>query len=275
MPDTTSPAADLYFDLLKRSLAGLIHPPELRAVSPTVLASPMVEKELASGGYELCQRITPPDFSKRDEGRDWPAGAAETMIGMKRLNNLQMCVESIVRDGIPGDLIECGVWRGGAAIFMRAALAAFGDSTKTVWVADSFQGLPPPSPDLYPADLGDTLHTYSELAIGVEVVRDNFRRYGLLDDRVRFLEGWFKDTLPAAPISQISVLRADGDMYESTIQILETLYPKLSPGGFCIIDDYGAVYACKQATDDYRRKNGITDPVQTIDWTGVYWRRGS
>ena len=104
-------------------------------------------------------------------------------------------------------------------------------------------------------------------------MKANFTRYGLLDDQVHFLPGWFKDSLPTASIDRLAVLRADGDMYESTTQILTYLYPKLSVGGYCIIDDYGAVPACRQATDDYRRQRGVTEPLKWIDWSGVFWQR--
>src|SRR5262249_7945660 len=157
---------------------------------------------------------------------------------LKRLENLKFCVETAIRDGVPGDLIETGVWRGGACIFMRAILEAYGDKQRKVWVADSFAGLPKPNEAKYDADRGDKHHTFGDLAVPRETVEKNFEQYGLLDDQVRFLEGWFKDTLPSAPINSLAVMRLDGDMYESTIQALEALYPKLSPGGFVIIDDY-------------------------------------
>ena len=104
-------------------------------------------------------------------------------------------------------------------------------------------------------------------------MRGNFERYGLLDDRVHFLEGWFKDTLPNAPIEQLAILRVDGDMYESTMDALRPLYPKLSVGGYLIIDDYGAIPACKAAVEDYRSEHGITEPIVEIDWTGAYCKR--
>jgi O-methyltransferase len=157
---------------------------------------------------------------------------------------------------------------------MRAALEAVGDTGRTVWVADSFQGVPPPDPERYPADTGDTFWTWDELAVPVEQVRANFAKYGLLDDRVRFLEGWFKDTLPGAPVERLAVLRVDGDLYESTLDTLRPLEPKVSPGGFVIVDDYGCVPGCKQAVDEYRAEHGITAPLQEIDWTGVLWRKG-
>jgi O-methyltransferase len=208
----------------------------------------------------------------RADGRDWPA-RAHTMIGFKRLANLRACVETVLDDAVPGDLIETGVWRGGATIFMRTILKARGVTDRIVWVADSFAGLPPPDTANYPHDQGITLHQFPQLAVSLERVQDNFRRYGLLDDQVRFLKGWFRDTLPSAPIERLAVLRLDGDLYESTIQALDALYDKVSPGGFVIVDDYHNVAACRQAVLDFRIKHGITDPIQTIDWGGAFWRR--
>lgn len=208
----------------------------------------------------------------REEGRDWPQ-LAHTMIGLQRMNNLQSCVETVLRDGVPGDLIETGVWRGGACIFMRGILKAYGAKDRHVWVADSFEGLPPPDPANYPADAGDIHHEMQQLAVSLDEVKSNFQRYGLLDDQVHFLKGWFKDTLPAAPFDRLSVLRLDGDMYESTMDGLANLYPKLSRGGYIIIDDFGAVVGCKRAVEDFRAKHHITDPIQRVDWSGVFWRR--
>jgi O-methyltransferase len=156
---------------------------------------------------------------------------------------------------------------------MRAVLAAYDDPDRRVWVADSFEGLPKPRPVLYPADEGVDYTVFPQLAVGVNQVRANFARYGLLDGRVCFLPGWFKDTLSTAPITQLAVLRLDGDLYESTIDTLEALYPKLSVGGYCIVDDYGALEPCRRAVEEYRRQNGITEPILPVDWTGVYWRR--
>ena len=175
-------------------------------------------------------RWAPVDRERRAEGMDWPLSAA-TMVGLRRLDNLQACIERLVAEDVPGDLIETGVWRGGASIFMRGALEAYGDRERTVWVADSFQGLPKPDGERYPRDEGDSLWRFRELAVPVEEVRRNFERFGLLDDRVRFLVGWFRDTLPNAPVERLALIRLDGDMYESTAVALESLYPKLSPGG--------------------------------------------
>lgn len=212
--------------------------------------------------------------TEREFGLDWPEHA-ETMVGLRRLDNVQACVTDVLRRGVPGDLLEAGVWRGGTTILMRAVLAAHDDDERRVWVADSFQGLPKPDADAFPADAGLDYTTHPELSVGVQQVQANFARYGLLDDRVEFLPGWFNDTLPSAPIDQLAVMRLDGDLYESTMDALQALYPKLSVGGYCIIDDYGALEACRRAVDDYRAANGITEEIRTVDWTGAYWQRAS
>jgi O-methyltransferase len=266
---------ELYLDLLKRTLTRAIAPEVVARVAPyepgTGPAKRWLLNRLHARGLALV-RPTPVDPALREEGRDWPLDA-ETMVGLRRLDNLQACITEVIANGVPGDVVETGVWRGGAMIFARGVLEALGDAERSVWCADSFAGLPRPDTKRYPADEGDIHHTYHQLAVPLEQVRSNFARYGLLDDRVRFLDGWFRDTLPTAPIECLAVLRLDGDMYESTIVALDALYSKLSSGGFVIVDDYGAARACKQAIDDFRREHGIDEPLRVIDWTGMYWQR--
>lgn len=220
-------------------------------------------------GLEVVRR--PASENAKEEGRIWPV-LADTMVGQKRLDNLQFCVETVLHDGIPGDLIETGVWRGGSCIFMRSILLAYAVSDRRVFVADSFKGLPKPDKEKYPQDGPDKLFTVSYLAVSREEVERNFAKYGLLDKQVVFLEGWFKDTLPTAPIEKLSVMRLDGDMYQSTMDVLTHLYPKLSVGGFCVIDDYG-LPGCRLAIDDFRKQQGIKVPLQHVDWTGAFWRK--
>ncbi len=233
----------------------------------------LMKKALLNTLYEDAQLTGPRTFEakKREVGLDWPS-QAHTMIGRKRLDQLQVALETVLAEGVPGDVIETGVWRGGATIFMRAVLQAWGVSDRRVFVADSFAGLPPPDPK-YAADQGDQHHTMKELAISLEHVRANFAKYDLLDEQVVFLKGWFKDTLPAAPIQRLAIARLDGDMYGSTMDAIEVLYPKLSVGGFLIVDDFGAVAGCRKAIEDYRQAHGITEPMTAIDWTGAYWRK--
>jgi len=210
-------------------------------------------------------------LAARRHGLDWPADA-ETMIGLRRLAHLAGCAMRAVREGVPGDFVETGVWRGGACVLMRAVLAACGDTGRTVWVADSFAGLPKPRRWRYPKDRGSTLWKAAELAIPLNVVKESFRRYGLLDRQVRFLPGWFSETLATAPLQRIALLRLDGDMYESTIVALESLYARVSAGGFVVVDDYGALESCRSAVSDFRRERDIAAPIRRIDHTGVYWR---
>jgi O-methyltransferase len=210
----------------------------------------------------------------RDQGLGWPS-RAHTFLSIERLNNIQHCVETVIRDEIRGDLIETGVWRGGACILMRAILKARNDNTRTVWLADSFEGLPPPNASAYPADVGDKHYLWSDqFAVSRAEVEENFRRYGLLDQQVQFLEGWFKDTLPKAPIKELAVMRLDGDMYGSTIRALESLYDRLLPGGFVIIDDY-YLEPCAKAVHDFRSARDIVDSIEDIDGRGAFWRRSA
>lgn len=212
------------------------------------------------------------DSEIREVGCDWPS-LAHTMIGSRRLANARNLTEYIVRWHIPGDLIETGVWRGGACIMMRAVLEAYKVKDRRVWLADSFEGLPAPDTERYPADAGARFHEYKELSVPLEVVKENFRKYGLLDDQVVFLKGWFKDTLPEAPIERLALLRLDGDLYESTIVPLETLYDRVSVGGFVIVDDYHVVPGCKRAVEDFCASRKITPALVEIDGVGVYWRK--
>jgi O-methyltransferase len=268
----------MYLDLLKNCLTryniGETYGEVRRPVTDrrkrwAVLA--MAQRWLATHNLAIVRQV-PFDPDMRVEGLDWPA-QAETMIGLKRLQNLEDCVTDILVNGVPGDLIETGAWRGGACILMRALLKVYGDTTRKVWVADSFEGLPKPD-GRYPQDAGDRLWKNNAiLGVSLEQVKANFTRYGLLDSQVEFLKGWFKDTLPVAPIQRLAILRLDGDMYASTADALNSLYAKLSPGGYVIIDDYGVMSTCKQAVDDFRVKHGVTEEMRWIDRSGVFWRR--
>ena len=214
------------------------------------------------------------DPALREVGRDWPA-TAQTMIGVRRLRNLRTLVEDVIRSEVPGDLIETGVWRGGACILMRAVLSAYRIRDRRVWVADSFKGVPPPDVESYPADRESTYHTFPDLLVPADVVRRNIEKYGLLDNQVAFLEGWFKDTLPRAPIEALALLRLDGDLYESTIVALNSLYGKLSVGGYVIVDDYHVVAGCRHAIDDFLSDRGISPRISEIDGVGVFWQKTS
>ena len=273
----------LYLDLLKKCLTRYIfpethwplwRPKDRKWHGIRWLAIQTVQKLLASRDLEILRRI-PFDTTKRMYGEDCPA-TAETMIGLKRLDNLQDCITDLIQKGIPGDLLEAGVWRGGAAIFMRGVLQAYGDTSRVVWVADSFQGFPKVDTERYPADGQEDWDAdcFKIFAVPLEEVKTNFAGYGLLDERVRFLKGWFKDTLPNAPIERLALLRLDADMYSSTMEVLTILYSKLAVGGYVIVDDYNSKSMCRKAVDDFREQQQITEKISAIDREAVFWQRG-
>ncbi len=269
--NSTPTAAELYLDLLIATLANTVYGKfEHRELESSSLVRRIVKKLAAQQGATVM-KPTPMRKEKREEGRDWPPHA-HTMAGLKRLRSLAIAVRTVIEEGVPGDLIETGAWRGGCSILMAGALKAYAEQGRKVWVADSFCGLPPPD-DADAPDQGDRHHTMTGLAVSLDDVRENFAAYGLLDGNVEFLQGWFKDTLPAAAIDSLAVMRLDGDMYGSTKQALEALYPKLAPGGYVIIDDYGNWAPCRQAVDEFRTNNQIDDEIVEVDWTCVYWRK--
>ena len=247
MPDQSP--RDLYLDLLIKCLSNLVYGPPP--------ADPWNDGLLRRGFGPGWDRQSP----------------AHTMVGIRRLENLRELVERTIDLEIPGDFIETGVWRGGCCILMRGVLAAKGVHGRKVYAADSFRGLPPPKPDLYPADAGDVHHMMPALAVSLGEVKANFDRYGLLDEQVVFVEGFFSETLPSLKAGPFALIRLDGDMYESTYVALEALYPKLSIGGFVVVDDYGAVEGCRAAVTDYRARLGIGEEFHQIDWTGIWWQK--
>ena len=274
----TDLAVALYLDLLKRSVLNLIY------------QDPGIRPPWADPDGPA---LTPFDLKGRVEGGgDWPS-QAHTMIGLRRLDNVHALCEDVLRADVSGDLIETGVWRGGVTIFMRGLLAAYGITDRVVWVADSFAGFPSTekqgassrsfsSPELaglrgyQHASLPDHVRTSVDLVSAgttYEEVRDRFARYGLLDDQVKFLRGWFRDTLPSAPIERLALLRLDGDLYDSTFDALDALYPRLSVGGYVIVDDYNWVIECRLAVHDYLRAINADPEIQRIDDEAVYWQK--
>lgn len=220
---------------------------------------------------EIKEILNLPINEDRLTGKDWPNNA-ETMIGYERMTNLEFCISKIYEEKIDGDIIETGVWQGGACIFMKWLINKL-SLNKKIFVADSFEGLPLPNPEKYPNDTNDIHHTIDYLKVSVENVTSNFKKYNLLDENIVFLKGWFKDTLPQIKKDQkFSLIRLDGDMYESTMDGLTNLYPKLTSGGYIIIDDF-CLKPCVQAVRDFRSINGINTEIKHIDFTGVFWKK--
>lgn len=266
-----------YLDLLKLVLTGYVFPESSDQVlrrdpglSPKTAAKNFIVDQFGKRGLRIVKRRAFNELARMN-GKDWPS-IAYTMVGIKRLENVEYAIKTAIKENIPGDVIECGVWRGGCSMFMRAVMDEAGGRDRILWLADSFDGMPKPDATKYPADAGFDLSENDYLSVPLETVERNFHRFGLNVSNTRFLKGWFKDTLPAAPIGSISVLRADGDLYESTMDILTNLYARVSPGGFVIIDDYSAWEPCRKAVNEFRESHGITATIHDIDGTGAYWR---
>lgn len=273
---------ELYLDLLKKCLAASIYDesawkviegkPLMASSQRSLLARlgnllrPAIVRQLRRRSLMLVQnnRFDP---AQREEGADWPCFGF-TMIGHRRLENIQRCILDVLEKNIPGDFIETGAWRGGATILMRAILKCYGVTNRVVWVADSFEGLPPPRNSTDGWNFSHVEH----LQVSLEQVKANFLKFGLLDDQVRFLPGWFKDTLPKAPIQKLAILRLDGDLYSSTMDALENLYSKVSVGGYVIVDDYFSWAACKRAVDEFLARKPFNGKIQKIDCGGAYWQ---
>ena len=263
-----------YLELLKQTLTrfGLEDPRgELVEVSPgrfwSVLGWP-VWKMLTSKRLVVAKRSAPSDLDARRLGRDWPQ-TAETMIGLERLSQLQQAIMDLEARGVPGDIVEAGVWRGGASIFLTETLNIAGDTSRLVFVADSFEGLPPPDPR-FPVDEGDSHHQIDYLRVSRAEVEENFRKFRVDLWRVNFVEGWFEDTLHGIPTKKIALLRLDGDMYSSTIQALDALYDRVVRGGYIVVDDYNLIGA-HQAVHDFLDSRGKSAELINIDGSGAYW----
>jgi hypothetical protein len=264
--------------------ASLAAAPEIRASGPGLSAEALRRAYLGVLKLALCDLVGGQTTSVgavsshtvmarelRGEGRrlraagmDWPLHGL-TMVGLRRLDDLQACVEHVVADGVPGDLIEAGSWRGGASMLMRATLDAHGEQ-RSVVVADSFQGFPASDVD-EPVD-------HELLVAPLDDVRDAFARLGL-DHGVEFVAGFFEATLPALADRTWALVRLDADTYEATRLALRVLYPGLAPGGVLIIDDYGSWGGCRRAVEEFRAEHGIREPLEQIDFTAWRWTRRS
>ncbi len=273
---------ELYLDLLKRSLLNCVYlDNELRiiylrnCIAGSEVFDPRVLHDIRHERADAYAEMTAGRADGRFFGRSiHNAGYSHTMIGRARLDMLHECLDTVVSDGIPGDFVECGVWRGGSCIFMAGYLKINPAENRRIFVADSFEGLPPPSL-AQDAGLDLSKTVYPELAVGEETVRENFGVYGLESDSVVFAKGWFKDTLPRLQTREIALLRLDGDLYESTMDSLDALYEKVSPGGIVIIDDY-AIEQCRLAVADYFSRTSRDLPqMHEVDWTGVWFRKAA
>jgi len=276
--DPQSVLRERYLELLRRALVNLIYPEHELQIELLEAGRPPTDRStrdrvLRDIRYREAGTLAGLLAAKHngDVWRGKPWRFSHTMVGMRRLEHLQWCAERVFEEGVAGDFLEAGVCQGGASIFLRALQVAHGQSHRRTWLADSFEGLPVPS---HEADLD---YDFSEsrqpwLAFSRAAVEDNFRTYDLLSDEVVFLPGWFRDTLADAPVPSLAILRVDADLYESTRDVLVSLYDRVTPGGFVVIDDYEAFAPCRRAVQEFRQARGITAPLHHIDRMAAYWR---
>jgi hypothetical protein len=187
-----------------------------------------------------------------------------TMVGCRRGRTLYRLAAQVERDGVPGALVDCGVWNGGSTVLLAAAAGE-----RTVWAFDSFEGLP------QPGDMdGDAAASWEGSCVGREEnVIEAFRRFAQ-PQQLRVVKGWFDDTLPwnAQAIGAIAVLHADGDWYESVRVTLESLYDSISPGGYVVVDDYSVWSGARQAVDEFRADRAIKAPLRRAQ-ASAFWRK--
>jgi hypothetical protein len=242
--------------MLRRSIKGVLARRgwELRRRSPAERA-PDIEPEFIAL-YERCE----------------PA----TMTSIERMYALYQAVHHVHVSKIPGDVVECGVWRGGSSMLAALALDSLEDRERSLWLYDTFEGMPPPA-DMDRSVTGEHAtallarrDSSGELTRAVATlgeVKANLATTGYPSNRLHFVEGMVEDTIPTVAPEQISILRLDTDWYESTRHELQHLWPRLSPGGVLIVDDYGHWQGARRAVDEFFATVG---PVllHRIDYTG-------
>lgn len=254
-----------YLELLKQTLSGVAYGAAERSVQPA----------LRQDRAQLSPVI---NEAARKAGHDWTY-LGDTMTGFKRLDNVRDLLTDVVQNNIEGDYIETGVWRGGSSIFARAVLYVNGQPNRISYVCDSFHGLPPGDrnltfgkPGIGLTDQGWDKTKYLE--VSPQIVAQGFQKYSLLDSNVVFAKGFFNETMPplGKRIKKLSIMRLDGDMYESTVDVLYHLYDKLSVGGYVIMDDW-ANFPSKHACNDFFKVHGISPDIIAIDSISAYWKK--
>jgi hypothetical protein len=269
-----------YLRLIKRALVNLLYPEHEIYIKELEANGPPGDRLEAQRAFRDVAQRHPDRLARlvagKGDGLTRSVRFSHTMIGLARLENIERCAETLFTEEIEGDFLEAGVCQGGATIFMRALQHAHGQAHRRTWVVDSFCGLPPSgSPDDARYGLKLDEPNVPTLACSEETVREHFARYDLLDEGSCFVAGWLAQSIPDAGIGRLALLRIDVDLYSSTSEALELLYPKLAPGGFVIIDDYGTLQCCADAVNDFRSRHGVAEPIVDIDRNGVYWRKAT
>ena len=202
----------------------------------------------------------------------WEKVEPFTMTSIERGYSLYTAVEYLVRSGIDGDFIECGVWKGGSCMLMALSLLKNRRSDRNLFLFDTFSGMTNPSEfDLIAHNekpVTEKWDTFSSWAAGVEEVKQNLAATGYPSSRLRFIPGDVAETLPDHAPMNPALIRLDTDWYESTKIELELLFPRLVPGGVIIIDDYGHFTGARKAVDEYFENVELPILFHRVDYTG-------
>jgi O-methyltransferase len=224
----------------------------------------------------IAEQQFPPDFDA--ETRDiCKLVSPFTMTSPERIFALRQSVQYLVQNNIQGDFVECGVWRGGSMMAVARTLQGLGVTEKNLYLFDTFDGMSAPTQDdvafngesaiellAQSAQKANPVRAYSAL----DEVKRNLLSTGYPAERMFFIEGKVEDTIPAQMPERIALLRLDTDWFESTYHELLHLYPRLSPGGVLIIDDYGHWAGARKAVDRYFAEHNLIPLLHRIDYTG-------
>ena len=250
----------------------------------------LVKKILHRMGYDLVRYppIVPSDMDSvadltEQEKNIILTARPFTMTGLERMAALINAVNHLTENKVPGDIAECGVWRGGSMMVIALALLARGDRSRSLYLYDTFEGMSAPtahdrSHDGIPADelLRRTpdktgIWCYASL----EDVRANILSTGYPEEQVHLIRGKVEETIPRVLPTSLSLLRLDTDWYESTKHELNHLYPLLNTSGIMVIDDYGHWQGARRAVDEYFRERDEKVYLHRIDYTGRMLVKGT
>jgi O-methyltransferase len=235
-----------------------------------------LNERLARVNLELAVRapegIPEPEFERLRERCE-----PYTMTSRERLYSVYEAARYLAGAGVAGDVVECGVWRGGSAMMAALALAAGGDCDRRLWLYDTFEGMPAPSAQDTPSWEADPHREWARnqrdginewCYSPIEEVRANMVSAGISADRLEFIQGKVEDTIPVHVPDCIALLRLDTDWYESTRHELVHLFPRLVSGGVLILDDYGHWPGVRKAVDEYVAEHDVHLLLQRIDYAG-------
>jgi len=237
---------------------------------------PYIRKTLARFGFDISREdsfLLEPEFQKI-----FSRCRAFSMASRERLYAVFQAVQYINANHIPGDLVECGVWRGGASMVAALSQMSQGDTSRRIWLYDTFAGMTSPTAkDVHRWEGRNARHTWARFErdehnhwchANLDEVKQNLFSTGYPGDRIEFVQGDVNETLASGGPDRIAVLRLDTDWYDSTKIELERLYPRLPIGGVLIVDDYGVWNGARQAVDEYFEKEDVKILLQRTDYTG-------